>query len=56
MSEPPSVEQDQRKAQESAERPPSKGGGDSTRERVKEGQERAEDAGLPQAPPEPKTV
>ena len=55
MSEPPSVEQDQRKAQEAARTGEDKGRGDSTRERVKEGQERAEDAGLPQAPPEPKT-
>jgi hypothetical protein len=56
MSEPPSVEQDQRKAREATETPPSKGGDASTHERVKEGQQRAEDAGLPQAPPEPKTV
>jgi hypothetical protein len=56
MSEPPSVEQDQRKAREAAQTDRDKGGGDSTRERVKEGQKRAEDAGLPQAPPEPKTL
>lgn len=55
MSEPPSVEQDQRKAQEAAQAERT-GAGDSTHERVKEGQKRAEDAGLPQAPPEPKTV
>jgi hypothetical protein len=56
MSEPTSVDQDQRKAREAAQSQPSEGAGDSTHNRVKEGQQRAEDAGLPQAPPEPKTV
>ncbi len=56
MSEPTSTDQDQRKAREAANQEISQGGDASTHERVKEGQQRAIDAGLPEAPPEPKTV
>ena len=56
MSEPTSTDQDQRKARDAAQQDISKGGDASTHERVKEAQQRATDAGLPEAPPEPKTV
>ncbi|HEX8680504.1 MAG TPA: hypothetical protein VF683_11115 [Chthoniobacterales bacterium] len=55
MSEPTSTDQDQGKAREAAHQDISKGADAPTHERVKEGQQRALDAGLPEAPPEPKT-
>lgn len=58
MSEPTSVDQNQKKAPEAARKPGLNdgGSGNSPDERVKEGQRLAEEAGLPPAPPEPKSI
>ncbi len=58
MSEPTSIDQDQKKAQEAAHKPGLNdgGSGNSPDDRVKEGQRLAEEAGLPSAPPEPKSI